>query len=823
MAIHPSSVLTSSSPAAVAPASVHITHIQLRDLVLCPREPGIVSYVHEKGIIEHDIYSPHLPPRLVATPDFRPNTLAALCIPDTNDILYAAGGQDADLHFSYHSIYRSSSSESSTSSPLSHTSRRRRSRPPSSSKQLWSFSKHLDGCSINNSVVLSLNLSRSNESAVEPRAIVSNNDNSIKFFDVPLRTTGSKHLKDLRQVGLLRLNVPINHTSLSPDGRTVLSVGDSSEVFLHHISGSSRLTSTPIATLTLPKPQGLPFWLPQNALAASFSTAFSADGAKFAVASQEGIVAVWDVRSTKPMKVFQTDNSAGLGPAAGGGRFGVGGAGGDGLWAGGAAAIGWTNSSASGWLFEDAHLHGSTASTVRAPGWSVRNVRFGGGVGGSGKEVMVFTEHSNQLHVVDAKTFETEEIVRVPSARGRPSLVPLPMTRVRSSNTNTNRPRTSSESSLLSGTRSSRSPGVIDYVYSQLPGFTRRSTTNANATGGGRHPHPTPLAGHTRLERARDLLSRRSRLDHNRDGRRDDDNNEGNNGDDRDRSHRTRAGYSPPSSIGDSTFRALRTAGDDDDSGGGGAVGRRSRSAAAADMLTSLNRILRPGGDRGERSLDGIDEEAALLLIPELVEGVEDILNRHSIFGGGEGHHRRGSRRRQDGHEDEDEDRDRDNNDLDEEDRNTGSAVADFDYPYEFGDSSVWREATRARAQERERIATRPRRALGGAAVESEAEEEDMDIDDQGEGGTFNRGGGRGYNWITGREEDDVDERDEKDDDDRERFDREREQDDSGELDLAGVCFDPSGGHVYVASTKSIVEWNVRGADKRWWSSDGWM
>ena len=34
-------------------------------------------------------------------------------------------------------------------------------------------------------------------------------------------------------------------------------------------------------------------------------------------------------------------------------------------------------------------------------------------------------------------------------------------------------------------------------------------------------------------------------------------------------------------------------------------------------------------------------------------------------------------------------------------------------------------------------------------------------------------------------------------------------------LDLAGTCFDPSGRHLYVASTSGIVEWAVRGAEKQ--------
>lgn len=39
---------------------------------------------------------------------------------------------------------------------------------------------------------------------------------------------------------------------------------------------------------------------------ANFSTAFSADGSKFAVASQDGLVTVWDVRSSSELAVFRT-------------------------------------------------------------------------------------------------------------------------------------------------------------------------------------------------------------------------------------------------------------------------------------------------------------------------------------------------------------------------------------------------------------------------------------------------------------------------------------------------------------------------------------
>jgi len=84
------------------------------------------------------------------------------------------------------------------------------------------------------------------------------------------------------------------------------------------------------------------------------------------------MVAVWDVRSRKPMKVFTTDRS----------RASPGGAGG--MARSGNRATG----AASGWLYEDSWDW--TMPGHRAPGWGVRNVKFNSGIGG--KEVMTFTE-----------------------------------------------------------------------------------------------------------------------------------------------------------------------------------------------------------------------------------------------------------------------------------------------------------------------------------------------------------------------------------------------------------------------------------------------
>ncbi|KAI6042499.1 hypothetical protein EDC04DRAFT_3088512 [Pisolithus marmoratus] len=263
MARH-SSLLSSCTPNKVSAAEVTIGHVQLRDLVICPQEPGILNYVQNTSIVEHDLHAPDLPPRTIADLTFIPNTLASLHVPGTDKTLLAAGGQEAEIHLSLHN--RSERREDNPSRPHS--------------------------------------LTRSNESSVEPRLVVSNNDWKVKFYDVPVCEDSAP--KEIRPCGLLRLEEPVNHSSISPDGRTLLSVGDSPRIYLHQLTGGARVTFNPIATLNVPPPDTQ---LYSAALAASFSTAFSADGMKFAVASQEGVVAVWDVRSTKPMKVIQTDKT----------------------------------------------------------------------------------------------------------------------------------------------------------------------------------------------------------------------------------------------------------------------------------------------------------------------------------------------------------------------------------------------------------------------------------------------------------------------------------------------------------------------------------
>jgi hypothetical protein len=151
--------------------------------------------VHSINAINHPSLIPPVAfqiPRAISDISFRPNAIAALQIPDSDAILYAAGGLDADVHLSLHSSRFSSEGEGQQRG-----------------SELWKFETRLPG-SINNSVLLtSMNLTTSYESAVEPKIVISNNDSTVKFYDIPLR--GELAPKALRESGTLRLDVPVNH------------------------------------------------------------------------------------------------------------------------------------------------------------------------------------------------------------------------------------------------------------------------------------------------------------------------------------------------------------------------------------------------------------------------------------------------------------------------------------------------------------------------------------------------------------------------------------------------------------------------------------
>ena len=129
--------------------------------------------------------------------------IALLDVPDSDERVLAAGGQDAELHLSIHSRH---ASPRDSSSLQAHAPRR-----------LWQYDGVLSG-SINNSVLLiSLSLTRSNESSAEPRVAVSNNDYTVKFYDINVH--GAKSVdgppKRISDAGTLWLDIPVNRCASS--------------------------------------------------------------------------------------------------------------------------------------------------------------------------------------------------------------------------------------------------------------------------------------------------------------------------------------------------------------------------------------------------------------------------------------------------------------------------------------------------------------------------------------------------------------------------------------------------------------------------------
>lgn len=134
--------------------------------------------------------------------------------------------------------------------------------------------KGLAGSSVNNSVRLAKDASHT------LRLFVCNNDDSIKLFNVAVGAL----------ISTIRCPIAINHCAVSPDGRDIVAVGDDRHVYVHHAT-----------------PTGYrPFQAYKYAIDAGMSCDYSPSGSMFAVASQDGLVTVWDTRSTSRVARFQT-------------------------------------------------------------------------------------------------------------------------------------------------------------------------------------------------------------------------------------------------------------------------------------------------------------------------------------------------------------------------------------------------------------------------------------------------------------------------------------------------------------------------------------
>ncbi|KAJ3173844.1 hypothetical protein HDU87_007347 [Geranomyces variabilis] len=165
----------------------------------------------------------------------------------------------------------------------------------------------------------------------QPRLLSCSNDKTIKVYSLP-------KLDLLHTIGFPE---PVNYAAVSPDGRKMVAVGDGEDAYLYDISAGGEFTRT--ATLEAGRDAG-------------FSCAWDRTSQRFAVATQDNHVRVWDVRDlAQPVAEIITTNEL--------------------------------------------------RTAANAP----RSVKFSL----TGPDLLLFSEHMRKFHVVDARTFNDRQVIQV--------------------------------------------------------------------------------------------------------------------------------------------------------------------------------------------------------------------------------------------------------------------------------------------------------------------------------------------------------------------------------------------------------------------------
>ncbi|SAM01661.1 hypothetical protein [Absidia glauca] len=170
------------------------------------------------------------------------------------------------------------------------------------------------------------------------RLLVSNNDATLRVFSVPL----------LQLLETIDFRTSVNHAAASPDGTMMVSVGDDSTVHLFKLNSNGHYEK--MSTMAASRD-------------ANFSVSWNHSSEKFAVASQDGTVHIWDIRSQEPLFKFGGEQNSITKTAA-------------------------------------------------------RCVKFsqGGAV-----DLMAYSEHVSHVSIIDARTFDTQQTLRVgPATRDTP-------------------------------------------------------------------------------------------------------------------------------------------------------------------------------------------------------------------------------------------------------------------------------------------------------------------------------------------------------------------------------------------------------------------
>ncbi|KAF8595681.1 WD40 repeat-like protein [Ceratobasidium sp. AG-I] len=232
----------------------------------------------------------------------------------------------------------------------------------------------------------------------QTRIVVSNNDEYVRVFDVDTRESAGKEWGSIDMVGAVKLGTAANHVSISPDGRTMLAVGDDTRLQIFNVNARSRMVDFEhVGAYT-------------SGTEPNFTSAWSASGLQFAAASQDGTVTTWDVRSSRPLATWTVAPRSGYRPHP------------PGLLAGTLPPSSTApNGRRSSVYNYDSRFAGAYMNTDQfmwdpstpGPGHGIRSLRFSRSVGG---EVLVFAEHTAHVHVVDARTFTEHQILDVPRA-----------------------------------------------------------------------------------------------------------------------------------------------------------------------------------------------------------------------------------------------------------------------------------------------------------------------------------------------------------------------------------------------------------------------
>ncbi|RXK35143.1 hypothetical protein M231_07591 [Tremella mesenterica] len=268
--------------------------------------------------------------------------------------------------------------------------------------------------------------------------------------------------KRLNKIGWTGFKCPINHSSISPDLSTLVSVGDSTEINLFQVIDGGREFKK-IAVYNA-------------ATDAHFSSAWSKDGRKFAVASQDGQVTVYDHRSSLPLAKFFSTPTTPSSPSS--------------------PSFMSDLQSPAPLLIDpmtgDPRAGGSTSGRPAS-----RVVKFS--PEGSSRDILAFSQEDSYIHLIDARTLNVHLVLPIP--REAPSFFTNPSPSS-SEETVTNANFPYSSNSLTSHTTSSHPPPTSSGIGGRVDDDAEVRTTENSEVIGDEGRIREDMVGGVRLERS---------------------------------------------------------------------------------------------------------------------------------------------------------------------------------------------------------------------------------------------------------------------------------------------------------------------------------